>query len=89
MKPDSFFDFKVRALLYLWILNCIVIIFAKYSVVPDTYCYRNKQFTHCTGIEDERQKRNLDRVCKYSAGNDSSEHGDNDSGDLCGDSLDP
>jgi hypothetical protein len=53
-NENSFFDLKLRIVLWIWIVNCIIIIFAKYSVVPDRYCYRDKKFTYCTGRENEK-----------------------------------
>lgn len=75
-NDNSFFDLKLKIILWIWIINCIIIIFAKYSVVPDTYCYRDKKFTYCTGKENEKQKRNVDGVLEYSISNYGCKYGD-------------
>ena len=48
---NKFFDAKMKVLLYIWIINCLLIIFGKYSVVPESYCFDGKKLTYCTGNE--------------------------------------
>ena len=53
MKND-FFDPKMKVLLYIWIINCLLIIFCKYSVVPERYCFDGKRINYCTGKKNEK-----------------------------------
>jgi hypothetical protein len=51
---NKFFDAKMKVLVYIWIMNCLVIIFAKYSVMPETYCYIKDKLTYCNGRRHEK-----------------------------------
>lgn len=82
-KQGSFFDFKIKILLYVWIINCLIIIFAKYSVIPDRYCYVNGKYTHCTGRESEKERRDVDGISEHSTSDHGCKYGDNDSRNSC------
>jgi hypothetical protein len=68
---NKFFDFKMKVITFIWVLNCLIIIFVKYSVVPETYCYDGNKIVYCTELKDEKQNRNVDGISKHNSSHDS------------------